>query len=64
MRHLPDIAKDTGAAQQGVLMRSPVREETLVPIHSFRLDECEALEAKLRQSCQGQATNRLSIFAE
>ena len=45
-------------------MRSPVREEALVPIHSFRLDECEALEAKLRQSCQGQATNRLSIFAE
>ena len=36
-----------------------LREVTLVPIRSFRLDECEALEAKPRQS-----TNRLSIFAE
>jgi hypothetical protein len=40
-------------------MRSPVREETLVPIRSFRLDECEALEAKLRQSCQGQVVNHM-----
>ena len=29
-------------------MRSLVSEETLVPIVDFRLDECEALEAKPR----------------